>query len=262
MSRFKIRQLGLTWWRLVEILGLALTLFLIIYATIFALLQAEHGMSWDASFRVKSLLPGGPAEQAGIQLGDQILTIEGHPIDAWRLPVTHWRPGDTLRVVLERNGRHFIRLVTLAPLSLIEKGEAIAPLIVAPSFWVASSLMPGIARQDTEVQLFRAFSQVGSAMLAIGNLSTAGLIWAGHLFGVLAGALAPLLLHFHLTLPGARLEQWRRPILLVTYAIGAVVALPYLMLGPVSYWWWAGWRHSGLRIALASALLSSLIWLG
>jgi signal transduction histidine kinase len=140
--------------------------------------------------------------------------------------------------------------------------KAFAPLAVAFSFWVTSSLMPGLAQQNVETRLFRAFSQLGSAALAVGNLSTAGLSWAGHLFGVLAAVLAPVILHFHFTLPGARLERLRRLVLSIVYAIGAVILLPYLVLGAVSYWWWAGWGHVWLRLVLFSALLCSLIWLG
>ncbi len=262
MSRsIKIQRPRSTWRHLTEILGSALTLALIIYAAAVALLQAEHGMSWNGSFKVDVLLPGGPAEGADIQLGDRILAIDEYPVDGWHLPITRWRPGDTLNVDIERNGQRLTRSVKLEPLSLVWRWSAIAPLIIAFSFWMTSSLMPGLARQSARIRLFRAFSQVGSAALAAGNLSSCRLIWAAHLFGILASALAPLILHFHLTLPGAQLKRWRRPILLAAYAIGAAVAIPYLVPGPVSQWWRSGWGSRGLRIALSSALLGSLIWL-
>jgi len=261
MSKFvKIGQRS-TWWRLIELLGSVLTLALIVCAAVIALLQAENGMTWNSNFRVDYLLAGGPAERAGIQLGDRILAIDGHPTQAWRLPVTQWRPGDIIPVTVERDGQRLTRSLEIEAPSLMGRWEALAPLIVALGFWVASSMMPGLAQQNVETRLFRAFSQLGSAALAAGNLSTAGLVWAGHLFGVLSAALAPVMLHFHFTLPGARLERLRRLILLIAYATGAALVLPYLILGPVSYWWWAGWGHVGLRIALAVALSGSLIWL-
>ncbi len=129
------------------------------------------------------------------------------------------------------------------------------------SFWAFSSLMPGLARQNTEVRLFRAFSLVGGAALAAGNLSGSGLIGAAHLFGVLVGVLAPLILHFHLVLVGIRLGRWRWPVLAVIYAAGAAVAIPYLLPGPVSHWWRAEWGSRGLRLLLGGALLGSLFCL-
>ena len=129
-----------------------------------------------------------------------------------------------------------------------------------------SSLMPGLARQNAEVRLFRAFSQMGGAVLAAGSLSDLGLVWAGHLFGVLSSMLAPLILHFHITLPGARLRWNRRPVLVTANAVGLLIMLPYLAIGPVSYWWRAGWGNRGLCVALGGALalfaLSANAWWG
>ncbi len=262
MSRSEgIQRSGSTWQQLTEILGSALTLALIVYAALVALLQAEYGMDLDTDFRVLSLLPGGPAERAGIQLDDLVVGINGYPIDAWHLPILRWHPGDTLNVKVERDGRHLIQTIELEERSLSRRWEVVWPIVVAVSFWITSSLMPGLARQDFQARLFRAFSLVGSAVLAAGSLSGVSLGWAGRLFGILSGLLAPLILHFHISLPGARLERGRRAILLVAYSLGAIVALPFLAPEPVMYWWRVGWGSRGLRITLGAALLTSVIWL-
>jgi two-component system sensor histidine kinase ComP len=261
MSRsLQTRWPASTWQCLIEIAGSTLAMVLIVYAALVAILKVEDGMSWNAHFRVVTLLPEGPAERAGVQLGDRILAIDAHPVDGWHLPVTHWHPGDVLQIAVERSSQRLVLPVKLAPLSPLERWAAIVPLIIAFSFWATSSLMPGLARQSVEVRLFRAFSQVGAVVLATGNLSGVGLVWAGHLFGVSASVLAPLILHFHLALPGARLKRWRRPILFTAYAIGVAVAFPYLLLGRISYGWRAGWGSLAMRIALGSALLGASIW--
>jgi len=253
---------GSRWWYPIEIVGSVFSLGLIVYAAIVAILQADHGLSWDTSFKVNTLSPGGPAEQAGVQLGDQILAINAHPVDAWHLPVTHWRAGDTITVTLVRRGEYLALPVKLEPLSATERWKILSPLIIAFSFWLTSTSMPGLARQSEQVRLFRALNLMGSAALASGSLSSSGLIWAIRLFVILANMAAPLILHFHLTLPGMRLERGRRVILRTAYIIGAVTALPYALLGPRSHWWQAGWSRLGLRVTLSSALTGSLLWMG
>ncbi|GEM_PF-4908821 len=222
----KNRRTSLAWQPLAEILGSLLTLALIICTAAVAFFKVEEGMSWDAGFRVVNVLSGGPADRAGIQLGDRIVAIDGQPVDAWRLPIMRWRPGYVLSVAVERDGQYLARAIQLEQMSLSRRWEAVWPLIIAMSFWAFSSLMPGLARQNTEVRLFRAFSLVGGAALAAGNLSGSGLIGAAHLFGVLVGVLAPLILHFHLVLMGIRLGRWQWPVLAVIYAAGAAVAIP------------------------------------
>jgi hypothetical protein len=57
---------------------------------------------------INSVISGSPADQAGMQAGDAILSIEGTPIEVYedlgRLTTIH-QPGDYLRVRLRRNGQ-------------------------------------------------------------------------------------------------------------------------------------------------------------
>ena len=57
---------------------------------------------------VAAVAPGGPAAQAGIRVGDVITTIGDAAVDRsnplYNALMTH-APGDTVRVVLNRNGR-------------------------------------------------------------------------------------------------------------------------------------------------------------
>ncbi len=261
----KFLRLGLTWWRLMEILGSALILILIAYAVVVALLYAEDGMTWDTSFQVDHVSSGGPAEQAGVELGDRILAIEGYPVDGWNPPVTQWRPDDTLNVTLERNGQRLILPIKLGALSLLELWLAMTPLIIAFSFWAVSSLTLGLARQSTEVRLFRGFSLVMSASLAAGHLSGCGVIWAAYLFRILAGPAVPLVLHFHFVLSGAQLGRRQRLILRAAYVIGIALMLPYVWTALATRRWSAGWEWRGLRMATritpTAVALISLIWL-
>ncbi|MEW6477036.1 MAG: trypsin-like peptidase domain-containing protein [Actinomycetota bacterium] len=65
---------------------------------------------------VVSLVPGGPAQRAGISVGDLIVTFDGKPVasaDSLSGLVQARQPGDTVQVVVERNGASRTISVTL-----------------------------------------------------------------------------------------------------------------------------------------------------
>jgi putative serine protease PepD len=70
----------------------------------------------SAGAMVVSLVPGGPAQRAGIAVGDLIVTFDGKPVagaDALSGLVQARQPGDTVQVVVEHNGSSRTISVTL-----------------------------------------------------------------------------------------------------------------------------------------------------
>jgi hypothetical protein len=64
------------------------------------------------AFLVEDVVSGGPAVQAGVQIGDRILVVDGCPVAGLDLSATRasWRrmpPGTRVRLVVERAGRSF-----------------------------------------------------------------------------------------------------------------------------------------------------------
>ncbi len=71
----------------------------------------------SAGALVVSLVSGGPADKAGISVGDLIVTFDGKPVagaDTLSGLVQGRQPGDTVRVVIERDGSSRTVSVTLA----------------------------------------------------------------------------------------------------------------------------------------------------
>jgi regulator of sigma E protease len=81
---------------------------------------------------IDTLTPGGPAEQAGLQPGDRILSIDGAPIDSWGALVRKVResPGRNLRVRVHGDGGD--REITLVP-EPVGRGDAVYGRIGAGS---------------------------------------------------------------------------------------------------------------------------------
>ena len=76
--------------------------------------------TWDLglhpllSTRIGQILPGQPAERAGLRSGDRIVAFDGRPIAEWDqlANAIHDNPGKAVRLTAEREGRRFDVTVT------------------------------------------------------------------------------------------------------------------------------------------------------
>lgn len=87
---------------------------------------------------IRRITTGSPAEKAGLQIGDRVIATDGIQIRSVYqalLPTLHKQPGDTLRFLVEREGKEQTREVTLgggvevpsAPLKML--GDIIRPQV-------------------------------------------------------------------------------------------------------------------------------------
>jgi putative serine protease PepD len=79
--------------------------------------SAAREVHVDEGLFVQAVSPGGPAAQAGLQVGDVIVSADGQPTttpDSLLIATLHKRVGDTLRVEYVRSGRTGTATLTLA----------------------------------------------------------------------------------------------------------------------------------------------------
>jgi len=103
---------------------------------------------------IDELTPGGPAERAGLQPGDQVIAADGMPIDSW----TQWvrfiraRPGQTITATILRDGHE--RKLEIRIGTAEDNGETIGR--IGASVRIADDLMKGM-RAEQRYGVFAAF---------------------------------------------------------------------------------------------------------
>jgi len=62
----------------------------------------------EAGFIVVEVLPDGPADQAGVRVGDVIVALDSMPVGGQKLSsmLSSYQPGDVVVLTIDRNGRY------------------------------------------------------------------------------------------------------------------------------------------------------------
>lgn len=75
-----------------------------------------------------SVVPGSPAEQAGLEAGDRIVSVGGAPTESWwdLVREIEGRPGQRVELTLSRDGRELVRAVNVAAEEEVRDGATVA----------------------------------------------------------------------------------------------------------------------------------------
>lgn len=108
----------------------------------------------DGGFLVKSVAPGSPAERAGIQNGDTLITMDGKTLSGFStldfIEASKKNAGETLRLSYVRNGQKSEATSTLARRAEVYPNEAKLPATIAqPVFDGRVSVTAELLRQNT-----------------------------------------------------------------------------------------------------------------
>lgn len=210
-------------------------------------LGPTDGVAWSSSGRIIAIEPGGPAQKAGLQVGDQIVALDGvsDPEDLHQRLVTisdTYHVGDRhvvtvrrhsqtlhLEYQVESNYRDFVHFLAQMFGNLV----ALAFLIIGLSVFL-------IKPDDHQVLLFcLAFAGTSTFFGTIFPVYLRRLpLGLGHLIGIVQTTFSvlalPLLLHFFLTFPQpvGLVKRWPR--LTKWIYLPFVLSLPLILLGTAS----------------------------
>jgi regulator of sigma E protease len=122
---------------------------------------------------VGEVLPGSPAERAGLASGDRVLAIDGEPIDLWEKLVTKIRanPGKTVTVDVQRGSER--RQIEVTPSAVSDAGKIIGQVGMASAYYRTVRYGPVVSLEKSVAKTWEMsfFSLRMLAKMVIGEVS-------------------------------------------------------------------------------------------
>ncbi len=231
--------------RISVVLLAVLTLAAIVFACINLSQETKEqtpidGVTWfegDGGLRAHRVLQGGPGQRAGIEAGDILVEVNGHPtkhVADLNREMFHTKPYGTATYTVVREGYRFEVPVILeaADRSLNQGFRLIALVYLGIGLYIL--FRRWTAPRSTHFYLFCLASFVLYSFKYTGRLDTFD--WIIYWGNVLATALQPaLFLHFALAFPeDRRLDRVRRWLIALTYFPAVVIV--GLRIVAFEYW--------------------------
>ena len=165
---------------------------------------------------VGAVVPSGPAEAAGLRVGDHVLAVEGQPV---RAGTAYLRPGQkVLRLSVERDGQVLpVELAMRAPSakeSLYVRGH----FLVGLAFWLLAMAVLLLRPRGEPSRFFIMTTLLAAAALFLWSIADLGLAWANVLMTAIVAALGPLFVHYCTVFPEQIDFRGRRAVLTTLYA--------------------------------------------
>ncbi len=181
---------------------------------------------------VYEVIPGRPADQAGIRVGDRILAIDGKILDPLRVEPRYraWiKPGEIIYYQVQRDNEQLdIPLVAgnyLDDLTLL--GTYLGIQFLSLGLWVIGLvLVLFVPADDVRARLLGLGFLLAGLTAAVGGASGWNSFWgANTLQKVLLTALSPLLVAAHLTFPQLSLVKNRKLLTDAAFGIASLLAI-------------------------------------
>lgn len=104
------------WKRAIVLIAGSVTHFILAFVLIFVGLAVFGLPTGQVTTEVGGVMPGGPADDAGLQPGDEIVALDGQPVAEWEAArsAIQQRPGDSIALTVSRGGGEQVITVDLA----------------------------------------------------------------------------------------------------------------------------------------------------
>lgn len=213
----------------------------------------------DQGFQVTEVLPGLPAEQAGLQAGDLVLAIGGlemRELPDYDLAAARFEPGETV-VYRVRRGEEELE-VGIRPGTPMEWGEIALTALVLLAYLAIAWLVREQAESDLRARLLRLFTLAVALEMAapssgslIGNPSLA--LASGLFFLLVTGVQVGLELHLASLIPERQAWIARRPWVVPAFyaaGLGTSLVVAASLLSQVFGWGLFPWSAGDAQQAM------------
>jgi len=219
------------WWVSIPFIIALAVLSFILWNTMRVIVYPHDGLvDVHPTGRIGGVDPSGPAADK-LQVDDVIVSVDRVPWDEALYYDVGKRGGDTVFLVVDRQGASVPVAITLVNPPFVEVLFRLAPLLVALIFWGISVGVQMFKLAGSAANIFFVWCQVSALILAAGVASYLGPLWAAVLFNILLWVIGPLSVHFHLYFPQTFPRNWRHFLLALLYAIATLGSLPFLVWG-------------------------------
>ncbi len=181
---------------------------------------------------IYEVVPGGPSDRAGILVGDQILAIDGKPINPL-LSEPRYRSGiqagDTVSYVFKRGTEQITRSIIIGDYShnlpLLTTYLGIQFLSIG--LWAIGLVLALFApADDMRARLLSLGFVTAGLTAAVGGASGWNSFWgANTIQKVLLSLLAPIIVAAHLTFPTNRFPRHRKTVIRLLFALASGLSL-------------------------------------
>ncbi|MBV9789035.1 MAG: hypothetical protein JOZ51_12710, partial [Chloroflexi bacterium] len=138
--------------------------------------------------------------------------------------------------------------------------RGLEPLIVGVGFWGVGLLTWKLRQTYSTI----AFFLLSASVLAAGQLSVLDSSPGSRIFSLTLTWIAPLAVHFHLTVFGRVLRWWEQRLIWILYAVAALLTLPLALSWPLDVLRSRSWfveLNAGIRLNLMIGLALTVLFL-
>jgi two-component system sensor histidine kinase ComP len=208
---------------------------IIIFNSFFYFFQPYDGMGVNQEAplgEVYEVYPGGPADKAGVRVGDLVLAIDNQPIDPLRSEPRYppgIKVGNALRYEFERQGEQINLSLTIGSYfeNLPLLGSYLGIQILSIGLWLVGLVLTLFSSQDDmRARLLSLGFLMAGLTAAVGGASGWNSFWgANTIQKILLSLLAPVIVAAHFTFPSVSFPRYRNGIIYLVLAFAILLSV-------------------------------------
>ncbi len=174
---------------------------------------------------------GGPAEMAGVEIGDTILAIANEPVDPSRSEPRYppgLKPGDSVDYEFQRGEERTNLVITIGSYldNLQVLGSILGIQLLSIALWIIGLVLAlFVLPDDMRARLLSLGFLLAGLTAAVGGASGWNSFWgANTIQQVLLCFLGALLVAAHLTFPGISFPRYRKRIIYAVFALAGILS--------------------------------------